>query len=91
MKFPLLNVTDKNWNEVFDLTVFVLFDRYIYKDKEVLFHKYYKNKIYCDADGKLYKVIDSCPPTEFWRNILKFIPNVFRVTLTFESLDKFVS
>ena len=90
MKFPMLNVTDKNWNEEFDLTVFILFKKYVYKGNDDIFHKYYKDKVYCDAEGMLYKVVDKAPSRETWRNLLKFLPGVFRVELTFESLHKTV-
>ena len=57
MKFPMLNVTDTDWSSEYDLTVYFLFDEFIYTDNNKKFNTYFKNKLFCDCTGVVYKII----------------------------------
>ena len=43
MIFPILNISEKTWNSD-DLTDYILFDKFIYTDRESIFYELYKNK-----------------------------------------------
>jgi len=86
INFPMTRINSKSWLDKEDL--FPLFNGYIYTSKEKLFNDYYRNKEFVDCKGDIYKVIDRIPPTNFWRNFLKFLPNVYREKLVFIKTNK---
>ena len=88
MKFPMLNVTDTDWYSEYDLTVYFLFDEFIYTDNNKKFNTYFKNKLFCDCTGVVYKITDKTLPSQLWRRIFKFLPNIYKITLTLEKTDK---
>jgi len=88
MIYPMINITDKNWDKEDDLTVFMLFDEFIYTKRTDLFKQYYKDKEFCDCQGNVYKVIDRRLPVSFWRNFFRFLPNVYKVELRFIQENK---
>jgi hypothetical protein len=83
MTFPILNITAKKWNED-NLIDCVVFDEYIYTNKESVFNELYKNKIFCDCNGKIYKVVKKAELKEKWRNWLRFIPNIWKREIIFQ-------
>lgn len=84
----MLNVSDTNWANAVDFTQFCLFDQYIYTGSNRIFNLHYKDKVFCDCNGNLYKVVGKTPPTETWRNLLRFLPNTYRVTLELMPLNQ---
>lgn len=91
MKYPMINISDKNWDKEDDLTVYMLFDEFIYTNQEDLFRQYYKDKEFCDCQGNVFKVVDRRPPVSFWRNFFRFLPNVYKVELSFIQENKKVT
>ncbi|WMN11773.1 hypothetical protein QYS49_39570 [Marivirga salinae] len=91
IKYPMINISDKNWDKEDDLTVYMLFDEFIYTNQEDLFIQYYKDKEFCDCQGNVFKVVDRRPPVSFWRNFFRFLPNVFKVELSFIQENKKVT
>ena len=83
MKFPLIILTETNWQEE-DLMEYTRFDEFVYTDKQPLFDKFLKDKSFCDCDGCIFIVRDRIPPKQWWRKTLKFLPNIYRETLVFE-------
>jgi len=84
MTFPLLNISAKKWDSE-DLTDYIIFDKFIYTDKESIFNELYKNKIFIDCDGRIYKGIKKVELTEKWRNWLRFIPNIWKREVLFRT------
>ena len=84
MIFPLLNISVAVWkpNEYWD---YVIFDEYIYTDKESIFKELYQDKKFIDATGKIYRGVSKAELTEKWRNWLRFIPNVWKKEVVFRS------
>ncbi len=81
MEFPMLNISFKDWNNEDDLTIFLLFDNIIYNDNDVFFDKYFKNHLFCDCEGRIYKITKKIPPQSAWRRALKFLPNTYKIEL----------
>lgn len=88
MNFPMLNVTNKNWGNESDPSVFVLFDTFLYKSDEDFFREYYKDNLFCDSTGDLYKVTGKTAPTQAWRQLLRFIPNVYKMELQLKKVNR---
>jgi len=84
MTFPLLNISAKKWDSE-DLTDYIIFDKFIYTDKESIFNELYKNKIFIDCDGRIYKGIKKVELAEKWRNWLRFIPNIWKREVLFRT------
>jgi hypothetical protein len=84
MTFPLLNISAKKW-ESEDLTDYIVFDKYIYTDKEEIFNKLYRDKLFIDSDGRIYKALKKAELTEKWRIFLRFIPNMWKREILFKS------
>lgn len=84
MNFPLINISVKKWHKDADVLEFILFDKFIYTDKDCVFEELYKWKSFCDGDGFVYKAIKKEEQIEKWRNWLRFIPNVWRKEIIFK-------
>ena len=82
MTFPLLNISTKKWNSE-DLTDYILFDEFIYTDKEAIFNELYRDKLFIDCNGRIYKALKKAELTETWRNWLRFIPNIWKREVLF--------
>ena len=80
--FPILNISEKTWNSD-DLTDYILFDKFIYTDRESIFYELYKNKFFIDCNGVIYQAIEKAKLTEKWRNWFRFIPNIWKRELLF--------
>lgn len=89
MNFPLVNISAENWtsHEIVD----ILFDEFIYTDNETIFNKYYKNQKFTDCNGHIYTIIGKAELTENWRIWLRFIPNVWKRKINFQSTGKSIS
>ncbi len=83
MIFPIIDISTKKWKEE-DLMEYICFDEYIYTNKDSVFQKYFNNKLFCDGEGQIYKVIGKAKMTEKWRNWLYFIPNVWKTKIVFK-------
>lgn len=90
MKFPLLNISETNWNDE-DTIEYILFDEFIYTDKETIYERYLKNKLFCDCNGEIFIVKDKIPPVAWWRKTFRFLPNTYKVKLIFEKTEKKIS
>ena len=84
----MLNITDKDWGQETDLSVFVLFDEFIYNYSDDLYDRYYKDKIFCDSLGELYQVTGKVFPTAAWRKLLRFIPNVYKIKFELKKMNR---
>ena len=83
MTFPLLNITPECWTYE-NLIDYVIFDEFIYTDKDSVFMELYKDKLFCDCNGKIFKAVKKAELTEKWRNWLKFIPNIWKREIIFQ-------
>lgn len=83
----MINITD-SWSHEEDVLEYYLFDDFILTGSDKLFQQYFHNKIFCDSDGQLYKVIGKTLPAQIWRKIFKFLPNVYKVKLHFEKVNQ---
>ena len=83
MTFPLLNISTKKWNSE-DLTDYIIFDEFIYTDKESIFVELYRDKLFIDCNGRIYKALKKAELTEKWRNWLRFIPNIWKREVLFK-------
>ncbi|RXG29662.1 hypothetical protein [Leeuwenhoekiella palythoae] len=83
MTFPLLNITPECWTYE-NLIDCVIFDEFIYTDKDSVFMELYKDKLFCDCNGKIFKAVKKAELTEKWRNWLKFIPNIWKREIIFQ-------
>lgn len=90
MKFPIINISIEKWHYE-DLMEYVCYDEFIYTDKESVFEKYYKDKLFCDENGQIFKAIGKAEMTENWRNWLRFIPNVWKTKIVFKNMYKEMS
>lgn len=86
MKFPIINISYEKWNSE-DLMEYVCYDEFIYTKKDSLFDKFYKNKFFCDGNGKIFKAVKKAEMTESWRNWFKFIPNVWKTKIVFVKMN----
>lgn len=82
MNFPALNISPTKWNDD-DLIEYLIFDDFIYTKDDKLFDKYYRNQLFCDCDGKIYKAVRKKEMTEKWRDWLRFIPNVWKTKVEY--------
>lgn len=85
MEFPLLNITDHNWNPV-KVDGQLVFDEFIYVGHKI-FNESHKDKSYCDCSGEVYKAVDLVLPTARWRKFFYFLPMIYKSKLIFEKTD----
>ncbi|CAL2076517.1 hypothetical protein [Tenacibaculum sp. 190524A02b] len=84
MVFPLLNISTKKWNSE-DINNYIILDKFIYTDKESIFNELYKNKLFIDCNGQIFKAIRKEELTDKWRNWLRFIPNIWKCEIHFKT------
>lgn len=84
MRFPMLNISDLDWTDEEDLTVFTLFDSILSNVTNDYYQKYIHNKLFCDCSGDVYKVVQKIQRPTYWQKSLKFLPLVKKMELDFE-------
>ena len=87
MTFPAIDISTKKW-VIDDLIEYVIYDEYIYTNKESIFQKYYKDRLFCDGKGRIFKAVKKEEMTESWRNWLRFIPNVWKTKIIFQNTNE---
>ena len=91
IKFPAINISIKDWNPEEDYLMYALMDPFIYVKNEQLYNDfYYKNK-FVDSEGHVFKIIDREFPTSLWRNMFRFLPNVYKVEFLFQDTGETMS
>ncbi len=86
IEFPIIRIDSQNWLDSEELVP--LFDGYMYSSKYQIYKDYYQYKEFADCKGNIYRIIDRILPTNFWRNIFRFLPGVYKVKLVFISTSK---
>ena len=90
MRFPILNVTEECWNLGYTPDNLILFEPWIYNDNDRIFRLLFKDKVFCDCDGQLFRVT-SKKAVHSWRRLFKFLPNFNRADLKFRKVDREMS
>ena len=91
MKFPVINISEKKWNKDSGVLDYILFDKFIYTDKDNIFFELYQGKSFCDGDGIVYRAIKKEDKTKIWRQWFKFIPNVWRKEIIFKKTGEILT
>ena len=87
MEYPLLNISIKKWDDE-HLMEYMIFDEFIYTDDDSIFNKFYRSNLFCDCNGRIFKVIRKAELKERWRHWFRFIPNVWKREIVFEPTGK---
>jgi hypothetical protein len=83
IKFPIANVSIKNWDKNEDYLLYVLDSPYIFTPKETFYGKYLSNHSFVDSNGNVFKITGRIF-TNRVRKILRFIPGFYKAELVFE-------
>ena len=83
IQFPALNIDTQNAQKLAETGL--LFDQFIYTDSPTIFDTYYAQQKYVDSKGDIYQLIAKQPTTVWWRRLLRFLPNTYKVTLLFQA------
>ncbi len=90
MTFPAIDISTKKWISE-DLFCYFLDNEYVYSPKESIFLKYYKNHLFCDAEGKVFMCVAKAEMTQKWRNWLRFLPNVWKTKAIYKDTHQVMS
>lgn len=85
MNFPLLNITDTDWDPV-RVESKLIFGEFM-NIRQELFDRFYQDKLYCDCKGNVYKVVGMISPTSLWSRVFYFVPMVYKSKLIFEETE----
>lgn len=89
MKFPMICVSPAVWEQEHpDPADFMLFEAWIETDNDKIFDRYFRDRVYCDCEGKLFKVLAKKEVKDPWKKWFRFIPNFYRVELIIEPLNE---
>ena len=91
IKFPAINISNPNFSKEEDLTSFLLLDALIYNDAEVYFQEYLKDNLFCDSNGKIYKITSKKHPKSILRKVFFFLPNIYKIELIFEATNEYMT
>ena len=91
IKFPAINISNPNFSKEEDLTSFLLLDAFIYNDAEIYFQEYLKDNLFCDSDGKIFKIIGKKHPKSIFKKVFFFLPNIYKIELIFEATNEFMN
>lgn len=83
MRFPIANVSIRDWNPQENYDHYILMDPYIYNKRDDFFRSFYKDHKFVDSEGNIFKVVDKRLPRSWWRRLFHFLPDVFRISLVF--------
>ena len=92
MNFPLINISEPTWNDdKLDIVALIVFDPYAYTERPSFYDRYMVGKSFCDCNGEIFIYKKRILPESWWRKTFKFLPNVYKVKLIFESTGKTIS
>lgn len=91
MRFPIANVSIKDWNPEEDYTHYILMDPFMNKKNDALFEAFYKNQRFVDSEGNIFTIVDLKPPKAMWRRVFYFLPNAYRATFVFMKTEESMS
>ena len=83
MRFPLLDITTRPWHTDLD-TDLIIFDRYIYTNKESVFNAMYRDVTFIDCEGRHYRAVKQGEQPALWRRLLRLLPNIWRREIIFQ-------
>lgn len=84
MKFPIANVSIKDWDPEDDYLKYILENQFIYSNSTKLYRDYFLNNKFVDSNGEVYQVIDIVQPG-LLRQLFSFIPGVYKGELIFST------
>ncbi|WP_417885680.1 hypothetical protein [Zunongwangia sp.] len=90
MKFPLLNISNPNWQKEEDLMSFLLLDNYSYKD-DIYFERYLKDELFCDCKGSIFKITGKKGTFRAYKKLFGFLPEIYKTRLIFEKTNTYIS
>ncbi|WBL24753.1 hypothetical protein [Zunongwangia sp. HGR-M22] len=91
IKFPAINISNPNWSREEDLTSFLLQDKFIYNNSGTYFQEYLKDNLFCDSNGKIFKIIGEKQPKSIFRKVFFFLPNIYKTELIFEPTNEYMT
>ncbi len=83
MRFPIANVSLKEWDPKEEYLLYILMNPFIYNNNDDFFKSFYLNQKFVDSEGNIFKVVEKRPPRQWWRKVFHFLPNVYKITLAF--------
>ena len=90
IKFPAINISNPNFSKEEDLTSFLLLDAFIYSDTETYFKEYLKDNLFCDSNGKIFKITGKKEPRSLFKKVFFFLPNIYKIELIFEATNEYM-
>ncbi|MXS70465.1 hypothetical protein GSF70_04470 [Flavobacteriaceae bacterium W22] len=87
MNFPIINISAEKWDAEY-LLEYIIFDEFIYSDNESIFNQFYRNQHFIDCDGNIFIPVGKYELQGKWRHWLRFIPNVWKREIIFQSTGK---
>ena len=88
ISFPLLKISDDNWNEMDDHGMLFLFQKFYFsKDKE-LFKKFYLDKEFVDKNGTIFKITGLSELIFWFYGLLSLLPMVPKYEFVFKNTGK---
>ena len=91
IKFPAINISNPNFSKEEDLTSFLLLDAFIYSDTETYFKEYLKDNLFCDSNGKIFKITGKKEPRYLFKKVFFFLPNIYKIELIFEATNEYMT
>ncbi|UAB86302.1 hypothetical protein INR75_10020 [Zunongwangia sp. SCSIO 43204] len=91
IQFPVINISNPNFSKEEDLTSFLLMDGFIYNNTEVYFQEYLKDNLFCDCDGKIFKITGKRHSKSIFRKVFFFLPNIYKIELIFEATNEYLT
>ena len=91
IKFPAINISNPNFSKEEDLTSFLLLDAFIYSDTETYFKEYLKDNLFCDSNGKIFKITGKKEPRYLFKKVFFFLPNIYKIELIFEATIEYMT
>jgi hypothetical protein len=90
VSFPLLKISDDNWNEMEEEGLPFLFQKFYFsKDKE-LFKKIYLNKEFVDKNGSVFKITGLSDLSFWFYGLLSLLPMIPKSEFIFINTGKLI-
>ncbi|WP_224484689.1 hypothetical protein [Robertkochia aurantiaca] len=88
MKYPIINISNNNWQDFEDVLTFILEDPYYCTNNKKVLKTYFLNQRYCDSNGNIFVANRLNPIGGFWKSILSFLPGSKKGEIIFTPTTK---
>lgn len=88
ISFPILKISDDNWNEMDDHGMPFLFQKFYFSEDKELFKKFYLDKEFVEKNGTVFKITGLSDLSFWFYGLLSLLPMIPKSQFIFINTGK---